>query len=248
MRGRATFITCYAASGAAALIYQVAWTRIFSLQLGHTTAASSTVLAAFMGGMAAGAWFGGKASARPGLALLQSYAAIELFIGAIAIVLPGALDALIPVLRWAYADGTAPAFFATLRVAFSLLLIGVPAAAMGATFPIAVMWLAATERATPRSRPQPDSGAGLLYAANTFGAALGAIGAGFWLIPALGLRAMTAVGIALNRLAAAAALAIALTGLASHAQQAKPLEAERLFPAGKTLAFVSLLRADALEH
>jgi spermidine synthase len=209
MRGRLTFITCYAASGAAALIYQVAWTRIFSLQLGHTTAASSTVLAAFMGGMAAGAWFGGKASPRPGLGLLQSYAAIELFIGAIAIVLPGALDGLIPVLGWAYADGTAPTFFATLRVAFSLLLIGIPAAAMGATFPIAVMWLTAAERATPRSSPLPAAGAGLLYAANTFGAALGAIGAGFWLIPALGLRATTWIGVALNVAAAAGAMWIA---------------------------------------
>ena len=59
-RDRRIFVTCYAASGAAALVYQVAWTRIFSLQLGHTTAASSTVLAAFMGGMAVGAWIGGQ--------------------------------------------------------------------------------------------------------------------------------------------------------------------------------------------
>ena len=142
-RDRRIFITCYFASGAAALVYQVAWTRLFLLQLGHTTAASSTVLAAFMGGMAAGAWVGGNVRSDSGRRLLKLYAAIELFIGVVAVVLPGALRALVPALAWAYADGTAPTFFAMLRVAISLFLVGVPAAAMGATFPIAVAWLAA---------------------------------------------------------------------------------------------------------
>ena len=204
-RDRRIFITCYFASGAAALVYQVAWTRLFLLQLGHTTAASSTVLAAFMGGMAAGAWVGGNVRADSGRRLLMLYAAIELFIGAVAVVLPGALHALVPALAWAYADGTAPTFFAMLRVAVSLFLVGVPAAAMGATFPIAVAWLAASERTRPASRAAPATAAGALYAANTAGAAIGAISAGFWLIPAVGLRATTWIGIALNIAAAAGA-------------------------------------------
>jgi hypothetical protein len=45
-RGRRIFVACYTASGGAALLYQVVWTRLFSLQLGHMTAASSTVLEA----------------------------------------------------------------------------------------------------------------------------------------------------------------------------------------------------------
>src|SRR4051812_594567 len=47
---RRLFLGLYAASGAAALVYEVTWTRLLTLQLGHTVAAASTVLAAFMGG------------------------------------------------------------------------------------------------------------------------------------------------------------------------------------------------------
>jgi spermidine synthase len=256
-RNRRIFVTCYAVSGAAALVYQVAWTRLFSLQLGHTTAASSTVLAAFMGGLAAGAWIGGNVradsgrpsthstgsgsmvsfvepsttSGRPelvgGRRLLTLYAAIEVFIGAIAVVLPGALQALVPALAWAYADGNAPTSFAMLRVAVSLLLVAVPAAAMGATFPIAVAWLAQVEGTHPASRPMPAAAAGTLYAANTAGAALGAISAGFWLIPAIGLRATTWIGITLNIAAAAGALWLA------RGQQADQVRQQRTRPAAR---------------
>src|SRR5918995_2337143 len=166
-RSRRIFLACYAASGAAALVYQVAWTRLFSLQLGHTTAASSTVLAAFMGGMAVGAWIGGRARTEAGRRLLLLYAAIELFIAAIAIALPGALLALVPALTWAYADGATPTLFAFVRVAISLVLVGLPAGAMGATFPIAVAWLVSvTKRANATSESMPAAMAGALYAAN----------------------------------------------------------------------------------
>src|SRR5206468_12092736 len=105
------------------------------------------------------------------------------------------LRASVPALAWAYADGAAPARFALIRVLISLALVGVPAAAMGATFPIATNWFA---------RDAADTG--LLYAANTAGAAVGAIAAGFFLIPALGLRATTYVGVTLNVIAAVGAL------------------------------------------
>src|SRR5438067_9124033 len=61
---RRLFVGLYAASGAAALVYEVVWTRILTLQLGHTVAAASTVLAAFMGGLAIGAWAAGRFLAR----------------------------------------------------------------------------------------------------------------------------------------------------------------------------------------
>jgi spermidine synthase len=218
-RDRRIFIACYAISGAAALVYQVAWTRLFSLQLGHTTAASSTVLAAFMGGLAAGAWVGGTVGADSPRRLLTLYAVIELFIGAVAVVLPGALHAVVPVLAWAYADGTSHTFFAMLRVAVSLILVGIPAAAMGATFPIAVAWLATVGGTDRAARPAPAAAAGALYAANTAGAAMGAIAAGFWLIPAVGLRATTWIGIALNIGAAAGAF-----WLSRHPQTAQTSE------------------------
>src|SRR5687767_2363871 len=127
-------VVCFAASGAAALIYQVAWVRLMTLALGHTVAASSTVLAAFMGGLAVGAWAAGRLAANS--RSLAAYAALAFFIAAVAVALPSMLAAVDPLLVWAYADGTAPSRFATVRVAVSLMLVGIPAAAMGATYPI----------------------------------------------------------------------------------------------------------------
>src|SRR5438874_5239728 len=139
-----------------------------------------------MGGLAIGAWLAGLSRWRS----LRAYAALEIAVAVSALLLPIALAAATPILSWAYADGTAPVRLAIVRVALSAAILGIPAAAMGATFPVAADWFA-------------DAGA--LYAANTAGATAGAIAAGFWLIPAIGLRATTGVGMALNLFAAAGA-------------------------------------------
>src|SRR5688572_15960850 len=69
-------LAAFSASGAAALVYQVVWVRMFTLALGHTVAASSTVLAAFMGGLAVGAWIAGRVrTSAPGS--LYIYATLE---------------------------------------------------------------------------------------------------------------------------------------------------------------------------
>ena len=134
--GRRLFVLLYAASGAAALVYEVTWTRLLTLQLGHTVAAASTVLAAFMGGLALGAWIAARVPIRG----LRAYAVLEMLVAVVALALPLALAASVPVLAWAYADGAAPARFAVVRIVVSLALLALPAAAMGATFPIAADW------------------------------------------------------------------------------------------------------------
>src|SRR5258705_3509570 len=45
---------CFFLSGAAGLIYQVAWGKALGLVFGHTAYAVATVLAVFMGGLASG--------------------------------------------------------------------------------------------------------------------------------------------------------------------------------------------------
>ena len=200
---RGPFLFLFAVSGAAALIYEVVWTRLLTLQMGHGIAAASTVLAAFMGGLAIGAAIAGRRGGRlsPERAL-RVYAGLELTIGVLALLLPVALTAVRPLLVTAYADGQGGASFAFLRLATSVLLLALPAAAMGATFPIASRW-------TVRGASSAAQEAGGLYAANTLGAATGAVLAGFVLIPALGLNGATWVGVALNITAAAGAFAIA---------------------------------------
>src|SRR5258706_3950490 len=94
----ALFLAAYASSGLAALIYEVAWVRTLTLYMGHSTAATSTVVAAFMGGMAAGAALGGRLAGRltPHRALI-GYAALEAAVVLTALAMPFELRALTPI-------------------------------------------------------------------------------------------------------------------------------------------------------
>jgi spermidine synthase len=200
---RGPFFTLFALSGAAALIYEVIWTRLLALEMGHTVAAVSTVLAAFMGGLAIGSAIGGRVGSRlsPERAL-RVYAGLEIGIALLAVILPVGLAGLHPLLASTYDNGNGGASFALLRLLSSALLLAAPAAAMGATFPIASRW-------TVRFASRAAADAGALYAANTIGAAGGALLAGFVLIPVFGMRASTLVGVTFNIIAAAGAFVIA---------------------------------------
>jgi predicted membrane-bound spermidine synthase len=61
---RGAFYVLFTASGFAGLIYESIWTQYLKLFLGHAAYAQSLVLAVFMGGMAAGAAFCARRSAR----------------------------------------------------------------------------------------------------------------------------------------------------------------------------------------
>ena len=179
MRGRRLFRLLYCLSGGAALVYEIAWTRLLTLLMGQTVAAASTALAAIMGGLALGSWLGGRAQARwtgedQRTRALAAYAALEVFVAIAALALPLLLSAAAPALAWAYGDGHATMRFGVMRAALALLLVGIPATAMGATFPIAVSAYASGA-----------SEAGLMYALNTAGAAVGSVATGFVLALAI---------------------------------------------------------------
>ena len=88
------FLLAYTCSGLAGLIYEVSWTRLLTLYIGHTTAAASAVVAAFLGGLAAGAWAGGVLASRwPRRTALKAYVGLELGVAVVALGLPWALDA-----------------------------------------------------------------------------------------------------------------------------------------------------------
>jgi spermidine synthase len=187
----------FAASGAAALIYETTWTRLLTLFMGHTVAAASTVLAAFMGGLALGAALAGRiATTMPRADAIRAYAALEIAIAVFAIALPWELDLLQPVVAAAYADGNGGAMFALVRLICALAVVTLPAVAMGATLPLAIRWHAGNAMSAGHDT-------GMLYAANTLGAAVGAVLSGFVLLPALGMRLTTFVGVVLNVLSAA---------------------------------------------
>ena len=142
---------------------------------------------------------------------LQAYIGLEL--GVVArLVLPYELSALTPVLRWAYVDGD-PSLF--IRVTACLIMVSVPAVALGATFPMAIRWLA-NVLSGPRDRAAPCP-------TNTVGAAAGALLAGFILIPRIGIASERRLcsGMAAS-LVAAACVWVVLRGPVSPPPAARP--------------------------
>ncbi len=228
MRARALLLLLFGVSGAAGLVYEVVWTRLLTLVMGHSLAATSTVLAAFMGGLAVGASFAGRAVRRFTEAQsLRAYAAMELLIAVSALAVPLALALLRPLLVAAYDDGQG-VWFGPIRVMVSLLILSVPAAAMGATLPLAARWFL-------RRVESAGAEAGDLYAANTIGAAIGAGAAAGLLVPMLGSNLTSAVAAGLNVTAAAGAWLIAarlvpVTPAQAASRRAKAVEAAATAP------------------
>lgn len=181
-------------AGAASLLYEVVWVRQLALSLGSTAIATSTMLTAFLGGLALGGWLGGRRAdsvASPMAALLR----IE--VGAA--VLGAASVPLLAATGRAYVlvvtgMGAAPTVAMLLRAFFSLLVMLVPATLFGAAFPLAS---AAAARVEADGRV-----AGGVYAASCFGSALGAAVGGLLLEPALGLTGAALAGAGLNLVAA----------------------------------------------
>src|SRR5262245_36747420 len=63
-KGFGIVFVCFFLSGATGLIYQVLWLRMLSLVFGHTVYAITTVLAAFMGGLALGSFVFARRASR----------------------------------------------------------------------------------------------------------------------------------------------------------------------------------------
>jgi spermidine synthase len=186
-RVRAALAAAALLSGAAALVYQVLWARQLALVVGHTAAAVSLVLAAFMGGLAAGGAIAARVGDRlPRPALPRVYAALEAAVAGSALVLPSLLALPLP-----------QAVPARLAAAAAVLLV--PTAFMGATLPVlAALWRPDTTRL--------GRAAGALYAANTLGAVAGSLATAFFLLPTLGVRRSTLLAALMNVAAGAVAV------------------------------------------
>jgi spermidine synthase len=203
-RPRENFIrlrACFFLSGAAGLIYQVAWVKALGLIFGHTVYAIATVLAVFMAGLTVGsAWLGRWSERSSGPIIL--YSRIEFLVAA-----SGAFSlAGLAGVRWLYVTaypGSAhiePILLA-MRFLGATVVMFVPTFLMGGTLPILV-------RATTRAFSQLARRVSQLYWINTFGAVTGTLLSGFILLPALGLRATVAFAALLNVLAGLLALQI----------------------------------------
>ena len=163
---------CFVLSGATGLIYEVLWVRMLGLVFGATTLAVSTVLAAFMGGLALGSALAGRVGARVARPV-RAYGLLEIGIALYALAVP-VLFALVDNLYAILWQQFHPGFFvfSSLRFLLSCLMLLVPTTLMGATLPLLAAALLRSDGPTSTSVTK-------LYTRNLVGAICGSIAAGF---------------------------------------------------------------------
>ena len=209
---------CFILSGATGLIYEVLWARMLGLVFGATTLAVSTVLAAFMGGLALGSALAGKLARRIKRPILI-YGMMEIGIAVYALLVPllfRLIDHLY-VLIWQQLH-LGYFTFSLWRFVLSGLVLLVPTTLMGATLPVlaaALVRLSSDSNSITR-----------LYACNLAGAILGTLAAGFVLLPALGVRMTIAVAAVLNVIVGVIAILLQHRTNAHSEHPADPVDPE----------------------
>src|SRR5262245_25280804 len=195
---------CFLLSGVTGLVYQVVWLRLLIHVFGGTTLAVSTLLTAFLGGLALGSYLFGRyvdRLLRPGHTLIL-YALLELVIGLYGILTLGLFHQtfLGPVWKALYTIFASYPFLSyLLRFVFVVMVLLVPTVCMGATLPVLSKFMAT-------SRQHMVFDIGKLYTINTWGAVLGTLGAGFYLLPSFGITRTIIITAIANGLIALAGL------------------------------------------
>jgi len=176
------FLAIVAATGCAALGLEVLWTRALVMIIGTSTYAFVTVLASFLVGIAAGSF-----AVRN---LVQRRANLRTMFGWLQFALAITTLCTVPLLRMLtlgagrdWIEGLDQQWllltFARFDACFLVLLV--PTLLMGMSFPVAVGWWAHRGDAVGRC-------VGQIYAANTLGNVVGALGSGFVVVPLLGVQ------------------------------------------------------------
>ena len=179
---------CFVFSGATGLIYEVLWARMLGLVFGATTLAVSTVLAAFMGGLALGSAVAGRLAHRIRKPL-SIYGWMEIGIAVYALLVPLMFRWVDNLYAWIWQQFQ-PGFFtfSLWRFALSCLMLLVPTTLMGATLPV-LSAAVVRHGSTAVTR---------LYACNLVGAIGGTLAAGFVLLPSFGVRTTIIIAAVIN--------------------------------------------------
>lgn len=182
---------CVFLSGAAALVYETVWTRSFAIILGSTVQSASATFAAFLVGLAAGAWLFGRTLPRPGRTV-ATYVGVELCIALLAPLVGVLIHRNADALAVWIGAGPGPKVISAFATVLGLVVL--PTLFMGATFPMML--------ACARRLGAPLASIGRLYALNTAGAAFGTLVCGFLLIRVFGVENALWMGAACNVAAA----------------------------------------------
>ncbi|HSD27003.1 MAG TPA: fused MFS/spermidine synthase [Vicinamibacteria bacterium] len=206
-------------SGAAALVYQVAWQRLLALHSGVGLYSVAMIVGAFMAGLGVGSHLGGRLSTRlAGRRAPAAFAALELGISAF-----GAAS------TWVYYDWLYPRAVHLPSASWHAGLLHLaallpPTTLMGMSLPFLVRAVVTDVEAAGRR-------IGWLYGVNTLGAAAGAFATPWVLLPALGVRGGVLAAASANLVVGLGALGLfALRGRAASAAEAATKPAS--FPDG----------------
>src|SRR5881296_2773001 len=200
----------------AALLDEIAWTRVLVMIVGGSTYAFTLVLLVFLLGIGLGSGLvarrgTGRSASAAGAALAQGLtgagaALLLLFFSALPLYVISVFQH--------------PEFGATTRLLLLGLAVGavvlIPAVGMGLTFPLL------TDLAAP---PEAARGAdvGIAYALNTLGSIVGAALTGFVLVVALGSETTLRIGLVINGIAALTLAALAARGVAEGSAEHRAL-------------------------
>jgi spermidine synthase len=200
----------FAASGCAALIYEIVWFELLELVIGSSAISLGILLAVYMGGLCLGSLLLPRLvseRAHP----FRVYAVLELAIGAFGVLILFGL----PLVARVYAAGVGHGLAGlALRGAVGAVCLLPPTMLMGATLPAVSRWV----RVTPRGL----AWLGFLYAGNTAGAVFGCLLAGFYLLRIHDTAVATFTAVGIN--AAVAIAAFVLSGIATRQGAARGSE------------------------
>ncbi|WP_218569471.1 hypothetical protein [Pseudomonas sp. Hp2] len=172
-------------SGAAALLYQVCWQRVLFAGLGSDALSIAVVVCVFMLGLGVGGLLGGWLADHVAYPL-RWFVTIELSIAGYGLCSTGLIDQM---MMKAGGLGYGATFIG------ALLVLMVPTTLMGMTLPVLVILLDRVVRSIGEAT-------GMLYLANTMGAAVGAVVTSMYLFHMMDLRQVTWLAAGFNSVVA----------------------------------------------
>lgn len=175
-RATACLLPLFVVSGAAALVYEVAWFHLLRLAIGSSSISVAFLLGSFMGGMCLGSWLLPRCTRRSWHPVAV-YAVLELGIGAFGLAMPWLLPFLGKLYAEQHSTGTSTLVWRGAIAAAGLLP---PTILMGATLPAIARWYDASQKGLARLS--------WFYGCNVLGAVAGTVLAGFWLLRVYDVR------------------------------------------------------------
>ncbi|HEY2152388.1 MAG TPA: fused MFS/spermidine synthase [Vicinamibacterales bacterium] len=212
-------------SGCAALIYEIVWFQLLQLVIGSSSISLGILLGTFMGGMCLGSLLLPRLiSARQHP--LRVYAALELGIGALAVLILLGM----PLVGGIY---TAWAGEGVIGIIFRGVIAGIcllpPTMLMGATLPAISRWVRAT--------PDGVAWLGFFYGGNIAGGVIGALAAGFYLLRVYDVPTATMAAVAINLMVAL--IAYVLSGRTPYVEDEAPVR-QAATPSGHAAVYVTI--------